>query len=90
MLKFTGRSPNTRRPPPDQDDVPLLVVIQAESMARPEGHQLPLRMQVEGRDHSGRLTLHQSEGLEARREIHWLFPLLQSGVAFPAEALLAQ
>jgi len=66
---------------PDEDVVLLLVVVEAEAVARAEGHQLPLRVQREGGDHGGGLALDQSEGLEARREQHRLLSHVQLSVA---------
>lgn len=41
----------------DKDSVLLLIVVQAEAVAGAEGHQFPLRVQVESGDHGRRLAL---------------------------------
>lgn len=65
----------------DEDGVLLLVVVQAEAVAGAEGHQLPLRVQVESGDHGWRLALDQGKGLEARGEQDRLLPHVQPSVA---------
>ena len=49
-------------------------------MACAKSYQLPLCVQGQGCDHSRRLALDQSKGLEAGREQYWVFSHIQSSV----------
>lgn len=64
----------------DEDVVLLLVIVQAKAMAGAKSYQLPLWVQGEGSDHSRRLALDQSKGLEAWRKQHWLLSHVQLSV----------